>query len=211
MRSIIVSKEGRNNSNCHISDCKLNTSVLIFHGTEGYPEENWFPWLKHELEPKDFRVLVPDFPSPPIVPAKIAEWYEVFEEYRPYLSEDSILIGHSLGGIFALRILERLDFSIRAAFFVGTPIGIQPILNFDRDKAFSGFDFDFATIKTKAAHFVVYHSDNDPYVGLANGKRLAAEIDGEFVFVPGAGHFHEPSGYLEFPFLRDKILELDKK
>ena len=25
-------------------------NVFIFHGTEGYPEENWFPWLKEKLE-----------------------------------------------------------------------------------------------------------------------------------------------------------------
>ncbi|KKS50273.1 MAG: hypothetical protein UW01_C0001G0132 [Candidatus Nomurabacteria bacterium GW2011_GWA2_43_66] len=24
-------------------------NAFIFHGTEGHPQENWFPWLKKEL------------------------------------------------------------------------------------------------------------------------------------------------------------------
>ena len=34
-------------------------NAIVIHGTEGYPEENWFPWLKKELEQKDYIVSVP--------------------------------------------------------------------------------------------------------------------------------------------------------
>ncbi|PIN68395.1 hydrolase, partial [Candidatus Woesearchaeota archaeon CG11_big_fil_rev_8_21_14_0_20_57_5] len=34
-------------------------TVFIFHGTEGYPEENWFSWLKQELERIGYQVVVP--------------------------------------------------------------------------------------------------------------------------------------------------------
>ena len=51
----------------------MSTNVFIFHGTEGYPEENWFPWLKEKLEAKGYKVFVPQFPTPPVVPAKINE------------------------------------------------------------------------------------------------------------------------------------------
>ncbi len=185
----------------------MKTNVLIFHGTEGYPEENWFPWLKAELEQHDFQVFVPNFPSPPIVPAKIDEWFTVLKDYEQYITEDTILIGHSLGGIFTLRILEKSNHPIRAAYFVGTPIGVEPILNYERDKSFSGFEFDFDLIKTKSTYFCVFHSDNDPYVDLANGEQLANNLDGELFLVPGAGHFHTPSGYTEFSLLRDNILK----
>ena len=82
-------------------------TIFIFHGTEGYPEENWFPWLKHELEQKGCKVFVPQFPSPPVVPSKISEWFEVLREYEKYINEETVIIGHSLGGVFTLRILER--------------------------------------------------------------------------------------------------------
>src|SRR3989338_9993384 len=101
----------------------MQTNVFIFHGTEGYPEENWFPWLKEKLEAKGCRVFVPQFPSPPIVPAQISEWFEVLKNYEQYLDENSILVAHSLGGVFALRVLEKLQHPVRAVFLVGTPIG----------------------------------------------------------------------------------------
>jgi predicted alpha/beta hydrolase family esterase len=147
--------------------------VLIFHGTEGYPEENWFPWLKEKIETKGLKVFVPQFPTPPIVPAKISEWLEVLKKYENEINENTILVGHSLGGVFTLRILEKLQNPVKAVFLTGTPIGIQPILNYDRDNSFSGFDFDWDKIKANAKHFTVFHSDNDPYVGLENGKELA--------------------------------------
>ena len=189
----------------------MNTNIFIFHGTEGYPEENWFPWLKQELEQKGYKVFVPQFPSPPIVPAKIAEWFDVLKNYEQNIDENSILIGHSLGGIFLLRELEKLAHSIKAAFFIGTPIGVRPILNYDRDSAFSGFDFNWEEIKKKAQDFVVFQSDDDPYVGLDNGKELAKNLGIELSFVPNAGHFNKRAGYLKFDLLKDKVLQILEK
>ena len=88
--------------------------VFIIHGTEGYPEENWFPWMKSELEEKGCEVIVPQFPSPPVVAAKISEWFDVFKPYQQTLDENTILIGHSLGGVFTLRILEHLKQPVKA-------------------------------------------------------------------------------------------------
>ncbi len=183
-------------------------TIFIFHGTEGYPEENWFPWLKKELEQKGHKVFVPQFPSPPVVAAKIAEWFEVLENYKDKINKDTILIGHSLGGVFTLRVLDKLDYPIRAAFFVGTPIGVRPILNYDRDSSFSGFDFDWKKIKSSAKDFVVFHSDNDPYVSLKNGEELAKKLGVKLNFIPNAGHFNAKAGYLKFEEPKNKILEI---
>ncbi len=180
-------------------------NAFIFHGTEGHPEENWFPWLKKELEAKGCKVFVPQFPSPPIVPAKIAEWFGVLKEYEQYINEDTILIGHSLGGVFTLRLLEKLKHPVKAVFLIGTPIGIKPILNYDRDSSFSGFNFDWPAIKSNAKHFTVYHSDNDPYVSLGNGEHLAKELGVKLTFIPNAGHFNTKAGYTSFPDLLEKI------
>lgn len=186
------------------------SNILIVHGTEGYPKENWFPWLKNELEQTGHKVIVPQFPSPPVVPAKITEWFDVLKNYEQYVDEDTVIIGHSLGGIFTLRILEKLNHPIKAAFFVGTPIGVQPILNYERDSAFSGFTFNWDKIRKQAKHFVVYQSDNDPYVGLENGKELAKNLGVELSFIPNAGHFNARAGYTKFEALREKVLEILK-
>lgn len=186
----------------------MKSKIFIFHGTEGYPEENWFPWLKEKLKQIGYEVFVPQFPSPPIVPSKISEWLDVLKNYQNQIDRNTILIGHSLGGVFTLRILEKLDHAVKAVFLVGTPIGISPIKNMDRDASFSGFSFNWESIKRKANHFVVFHSDNDPYVGLENGKQLAKNLGIKLSFIPNAGHFNAKAGYLKFDGLLKKIKEV---
>jgi hypothetical protein len=180
-------------------------NAIIIHGTEGHPQENWFPWLKQQLEKKGYNVLVPQFPSPPIIPAKVAEWFDVLKDYEQYINEDTILIGHSLGGVFTLRILEKLEHPVKAAIFVGTPIGVIPLSNYDRDNSFSGFSFDWKSIQKKAQHFEVFHSDNDPSVSLGNGEKLAKHLNVELNFVPNAGHFNTKSNYTKFDLLLEKL------
>ncbi len=180
-------------------------NIFILHGTEGHPEENWFPWLKEKLEARRCKVFVPQFPSPPVMSAKINEWFEVLKNYEQYIDEDTILIGHSLGGVFTLRILEKLKHTIRAAVFIGTPVGVRPILNYDRDNSFSGFSFDWPTVRTKANHFIVFQSDNDPYVGLENGQELAKKLGIDLSLVPNAGHFNKKAGYTKFEELLKKL------
>jgi len=110
-----------------------------------------------------------------------------------------------MGGDFTLRLLEKLKYPVKTIFLIGTPIGIKPILNYDRDSSFSGFNFDWPTIKANAKHFTIYHSDNDPYVSLGNGEHLAKELGVELTFIPNAGHFNAKAGYTSFPDLLEKI------
>jgi uncharacterized protein len=180
-------------------------NAFIFHGTEGYPEENWFPWLKQELEKLDYHVYVPHFPSPPKIPAKISEWFDVLKDYEQYINEDTILIGHSLGGIFNLHLLEKLEYPVKAGIFVSTPIGVRPILNYGMDSSFSGFDFDWNNIIKKAKNFLVFQSDDDPYVSLGNGEQLSKHLKVALNFVPNAGHFNAKAGYTKFDLLLEKL------
>jgi predicted alpha/beta hydrolase family esterase len=188
----------------------MATNIFIFHGTEGYPGENWFPWLKNELEQKGYNVIVPQFPSPPVIPAKIDEWFAVLKDYEKFIDEETIIVGHSLGGVFTLRVLEKLDSPIKAAVLVGAPIGVRPILNYDRDEAFSGFDFNWNKIASHAQEFIVYQSDTDPYVDIRNGQELAAKLGVDMTFVANAGHFNKPAGYTHFQDLLDKLLSILK-
>ena len=185
----------------------MERNVFIFHGTEGYPEENWFPWLKEKLEAKGCKVIVPQFPSPKGEPCKINLWFEVLKKYEEHINEDTILIGHSLGGVFTLRILEKLNCPVKAVFLTGIPIGVKPILYYEKDMSFSGFNFDWKTIKKNSKHFEVFHSDNDPFVSLGNGEKLAKELSVRLNFIPNAGHFNAKAGYLSFPALLEKVEE----
>lgn len=181
-------------------------TVFIFHGTGGSPEGNWFPWLKKELEARGCWVYVPRFPHPEN--HHLSDWLEVLKKYeKDIVDEDTIFVGHSLGGLFLLRVLELLKKPARAAFFVSTPIGIKPIRYYESDFAFSGFSFNWPEIKRKAEYFAVYHSDNDPYVSLGNGVELAKQLGIKLKFIPKAGHLNAESGYTKFHLL---LMDIEK-
>ena len=179
-------------------------NIFIFHGTGGYPEENWFPWLNNELEKLGHYVKVPKFPTPEN--QTLGNWFKIFENYINHYDRDTILVGHSLGGAFLLRMLEKYNVKIKAAFIVGAPIGILPIKNYDKDKIFLGnFDFNWDTIRKNCSRFFVFQSDNDPYVSLGNGKALAKNLNTELIFIPNAGHFNKSAGFTKFEALLEKI------
>jgi predicted alpha/beta hydrolase family esterase len=171
-------------------------NAFIFHGTGGYPEENWFSWLKQKLEIKDFEVFVPQFPTPE--GQSLKAWLSVLAPLRNKINGETILIGHSLGGVFTLKLLEILEEPVKLAILVGTPIGVRSIKNFEQDKSFAGFEFNWKNIKQNSKNFIVYHSDNDPYVSLENGKELAKNLGVKLTFVPNAGHFNKQAGYTTF-------------
>ena len=91
-------------------------NVFIIHGAYGSPEENWFPWLKEELTKLGCTVFRPQFPTPHR--QSLGNWLKVFEEFFPYLDEDSIVVGHSLGVAFLLTVIEKSENPIKTTFFV---------------------------------------------------------------------------------------------
>jgi len=180
------------------------TNIFVIHGAYGDPEENWFPWLKSELEKLGCKVFVPKFPTPEN--QSLENWLKVFEDYKQYLDENSIVVGHSLGPAFLLNILEKLDKPIKAAFFVSGFVGLLGNPDFDNiNKSFVDKSFNWQKIKQNCKKFYIFHSDNDPYVPLEKAKELAKNLDVDVILVKNAGHFNEKAGYTKFELLLKKI------
>lgn len=179
-------------------------NAIIIHGSFGSPEENWFPWLKAELEKVGVKVFAPAFPTPE--GQNLDVWMKVFGEYKQYLDADSILVGHSLGPAFILNVLERLNTPVKAAFFVAGFVGSLGNPKFDEmNRSFVDKRFDWEKIKENCGKFFVFYSDNDPYVPKEKAEELARNLATEPILVEGAGHFNENAGYVKFPLLLEKI------
>jgi hypothetical protein len=86
--------------------------IFIFHGAYGHPGENWFPWLKAELEKLGATVIVPKFPTP--ADQSLESWMNVVGLYQ--IGPNDVLIGHSIGAALAMKILE--EHKVKAAFLV---------------------------------------------------------------------------------------------
>ena len=90
--------------------------AVILHGTNGSPEGNWFPWLKTELEQRDYDVWVPALPGND---RPNRETYNNFLFDASWDFTDNLVIGHSSGAVSVLNLLadERCP-AIRAAIMV---------------------------------------------------------------------------------------------
>jgi predicted alpha/beta hydrolase family esterase len=181
-------------------------NAFIFHGTDGTPQENWFPWLKAQLELLGYEVFVPQFPTPENQTPE--HWMKTFEPYRGRLNQETVVFGHSLGGTFLFRLLETVSSPIKAAFLVATPIGVPPVKYQATDQPFSGHPFDWEKIHNHAEQFFVFHSDNDPFVSLENGIQLAHHLNAPLFQISGAGHFNAASGYTQFDALLNTLQTL---
>ena len=78
-------------------------NALILHGTGGDSKENWFQWLKKELESKGYKVWVPDLPG--------ADKPNI-RNYNQYLldnwsfDDETVMVGHSSGAVSILGLLN---------------------------------------------------------------------------------------------------------
>lgn len=180
------------------------SNIFIFHGSYGNPEENWFPWLKNELEKLGHTVYVPAFPTPQ--GQTIENWMEVFNLTLKDVDEGTVLVGHSTGAVFALDVIESLDFQINAAFLVAGFIGRLNIPELDEiNSSFAEQDFDWDRINENCSQIFLYRSDHDPYVHIDNSTRLATALGVEPIVIPGAGHFNTDAGYFKFERLLHHI------
>ena len=179
-------------------------NVFIIHGAYGSPKENWYPWLKTELDKCGCRVFVPEFPTPEN--QNLENWLKAFEPYRQYVDKNSIVVGHSIGVSFLLTIIESLSKPIRAAFFVSGFVSLLNNQSFDGiNRSFVEKEFNWSLIKQNCNKFYIIHSDDDPYVSLEKARELSNRLGVPPFIMRYAGHFNEGSGYTKFDLLLQKI------
>lgn len=176
----------------------MKKRILIIHGWEASSKEHWFLEEKERLEKLGYEVAVPDMPNT-LHPQK-QEWVKFIEDFNP--DENSILIGHSLGGVAILRYLEIADKKVGKCIFIATPIkklgaGYEGIENFLEG------DFNWQKIKESAERAVIFNQTEDPAVPLQHGRNLSQFIGAELVEVDGNDHFDK----IDFDLLEGYIFD----
>ncbi len=163
-------------------------SFILVHGTGGNPDECFYPWLRKELEKRGHKVYIPFFPTP--IDQNLKSWLVEFKPYFKHVNKDTILVGRSIGPAFILRLLERIDVKVRAAFLVAgfcSDLGLgsfRPLID-----TFVDLPFNWEKINRNCDRFFVYSSDNDPYIPLEKAEELAKNVYAPVTLVRGAGHF----------------------
>lgn len=187
----------------------MKTNYIIIHGTYGKVTDNWFLWLKQEIENLGHECLLPSF----ITDINIDNYHErrkILKDYydQGLINENTVFIAHSSGPIAILKFLIEEQINVKGL------ISISGFNNADTPyEDYNKINKDFFLddhILEKAIHYTKFicsfYSNNDPYLKYEDLERFANITKAEKYFVKYAGHFNKDSGYTEFPAIL-KILK----
>ena len=188
--------------------------VFIIHGWDGYPEEGWFPWLKRELEKKDFRVTVPAMPE--AVAPKIETWVAHLAKVVGQVDENTFFVGHSIGCQTILRYLESLP-TDQIAGGVVLVAGWINRLNGDLSpkelviaKPWIETPINLLRVKQMAKKFTAIFSDNDEFTRLTteNEEIFKNQLGAKVIEEHNKGHFSGSDGVTKLPSVLKAITEM---
>lgn len=174
--------------------------AVIFHGTQGSPEGNWFRWLEKTLQNRGLEVWLPVLPK--ATAPSLKEWVEFVRRDCPFtLDQDTIVIGHSSGAILAFLLLQSGFDSIGAV--VGVSVFLENSINWEPNNRLFDVQFDWPVIAAQPTRRLVINSDTDPYVPIIQAKTIAQRTNTELVVIPNQGHFNleQSPDYTQFPML----------
>jgi len=124
---------------------------------------SWKTWLAQQLHDDD--VLLPTMPNSAC--AQYEEWKIYFDKIVPFLTKETVVIGHSLGGIFLSKYLgEHSELFFKKIILVAAPY------NDETAESLSNFSINSAAHlheRTDELHF--FHSTDDPVVPYAEVKK----------------------------------------
>ncbi len=194
--------------------------IVIFHGSFEHISDAWFLWLKGELEKKGHDVLLPQFPvddwekasalgGQRYIPTQNSHsWMSVFDRLVPQIQNQQLcFIGHSLGPLFILHVLEKYELILRFGIFVAPFFEIygKNALIEKANATFYKSDFDFVKLKQRIPSSTVIYSDDDPYVDEEKSKEFGKQLQSNFVQLHGVGHMGAEAKMKEFPILLELL------
>jgi predicted alpha/beta hydrolase family esterase len=181
--------------------------VFIIHGYGAKPSDNWFPWLKEELEKKGFEVAVPQMPDTDN--PTLEKWLAHLQNLAPTQgrSGNDFFVGHSLGTITILKFLEALPDGEKAggAVLVG---GFSEAIGFEKLSSFTENPLDCEKVKKSVEKIVAIHSTDDRSVPYKFGEIIRDKLGAELITMHGAGHINQKSGYTQLPQALESILKI---
>ena len=162
--------------------------ALILHAWCSTPSDDWYPWLKRQLENKGYEVYVPDLPTMqnnlPDMKKQLG-----FIEKNIKIDKDTIVFGHSLGTLLAMRLAEKYPFK-KMFLIAGWDFND---LTFEH-RLFWKTPINHKKIKAHVKKIFVFSSDNDPYITAIQAEDMCKRLSGKFILIKGKSHFSEKLG-----------------
>jgi predicted alpha/beta hydrolase family esterase len=170
-------------------------NVLFLQSWYSKIDDNWYGWLKAEVEKKGYKAVFRDISELRNDTPDLEKILNLIKELN-VPDRETTVVAHSLGCLVAMRLAE--------------------IFSFKKMILVSGWDYDDLTkehelfwktkidhkkIKNNVKEIIVVHSDNDPYFTAFNAEEMSKRLGGQFILIPGGGHFASKEKCVTLPQL----------
>jgi leucyl-tRNA synthetase len=156
---------------------ELNGADIVFlHAYKDTSKSVFWPKLKQSLEQQGAHVFAPNLPnsSEPNIDEQV-DYVLKHHKFTP----KTIIVAHSLGGIVALKLIEKLQSPVARLILAGTPIRTTDFKDGERrlplEKAWD-WKLNPAPARKWAGRIDVLISSNDHIVPQAHGHELAEAL-----------------------------------
>lgn len=157
--------------------------ALILHAWYSNPKENWYPWLKKELEGRGYMVYLPDLPTMGTNLPDMKKQIEYIEK-NINIDKDTLVFGHSLGTLLAMRLAEMYRYQ-KMVLIAGWDFNDLT----KEHRLFWKTPIDHQKIKKNVKEIYCISSDNDPYMTAYTVEDMSKRLGGKFILIKGKSHF----------------------
>lgn len=175
------------------------SKVVILQGWYQNIDSSWYSWLKGELEKLSYEVFLPDLPTIHTDQPDMNLQLKFINDHF-IIDENTIVVGHSLGCLLAMRLAEKKKYK-----------KIILVAGWDFDdlvegqKSFWPDKIDHDKIKKNVKEIYCISSDNDPYHTAIQVMEMSKRLNGKFILVKQAGHFTSEDGFNKMPLVLELI------
>ena len=173
--------------------------VILIHGNgAGTAKDQWFPYVKKELEKLGLKVIARDFPDPVLARAKY--WLPFLKKLGA--DKNTILIGHSSGAVAAMRFAE--ENKILGSVLVGacyTDLGDE----MEKKSGYYEKPWNWQNIKNNQKWIIQFASKDDPWIPIKEARFIHQRLNTEYYEYEHEGHFGADREYPKFPKLVEVV------
>lgn len=192
----------------------MKKRVFIIHGWGFKPKHNWYPWLKKELESKEFEAYVPEMPNTD--EPEIGAWVGHLEEIVGKPDEQTYFVGHSVGCQTILRYLEKSNAKIGGIVCVAGWFNLAGLKEEGEEviaiaRPWIETPIDFEKVKNTASNITAIFSDNEPYGYVEENKKVFEDkLNAKIIIEHKKGHFEKDDGVTEIPSVLEAIIKISE-
>ncbi|MEW9528574.1 alpha/beta fold hydrolase [Microbispora sp. NPDC049125] len=180
------------------------STIVVSHGYEADSDSVWFPYLRKMLEAQGHRVRIPNLPDN--TAPRLAPWRTALRDCVADTDpRDTVLVGHSIGGVNVLGLLQQHDVNTAGAFagavLVATPAHVPA--GYEALADFFAEPFDWPRLRRAAERYRLLTAADDPVLlpdPIHHVKALVTGLEATAVLTATGAHYGaRPDDHIDLP------------